>query len=185
MLHHLHDLAEILMMSLALGMDAFSLSIGLGMHGMTRQRAYELAASIGIFHVFMTLAGLSAGMLMQGVMGQVANWFGAFLLLGMGLHMMYSTVFVRKQELPIGNTAAGLMAFSAGVSVDAMSVGLSLGLRTTAYGVVSAVSFGVVGAMMCLVGVLIGKRVNNAIGMYGELLGAVILIGYGLHFMHI
>lgn len=185
MLNHIHDMVEILMMSLALGMDAFSLSLGLGLHGMSREQAYELSFAIGIFHVFMTLVGLSAGLLVQGVMGHFAHWFGAFLLLGMGLHMMYSTLFVRKQDVLIGQNITTVMAFSAGVSVDALSVGLSLGLRSTAYGLVSAAMFGIVGGLMCLLGVFVGKRASNVIGIYGELVGAFILIGYGIHFLRL
>lgn len=185
MLNHIHDVAEILMMSLALGMDAFSLSLGLGLNGLTRDKAYELALTIGLFHVFMTLVGLSAGLIASGLMGQLANWFGAFLLLSMGLHMMYSSLFVRKQEVLLGQSFPAMMAFSAGVSVDALSVGLSLGLRTTAYGLASAGMFGIFGAGMCLAGVLVGKRASNVIGVYGELIGACILIGYGIHFLHI
>lgn len=184
-LGHVNDIAEILMMSVALGMDAFSLSLGLGLHGLERERAYELSVSIGFFHVFMTLLGLSAGRLAHGLMGHVATWFGAFLLLGMGLHMMYSTLFVRKEDMAVGQSLIAIIAFSAGVSVDAFSVGLSLGLRTTTYGLVSAGMFGLVGMAMCLFGVMIGKRANSLVGMYGELAGAAILIGYGLHFLRV
>lgn len=183
MMNHMQDIAEILMMSIALGMDAFSLSLGLGLNGLSRAKAYELSLFIGIFHIFMTLVGLSAGLLVSGIMGQLANWFGAFLLLGMGLHMMYSTLFVRKQEVTVGHSFPALLAFSAGVSVDALSVGLSLGLRSTTFGLVSAGMFGIFGAGMCLAGVLIGKRASSIVGMYGELIGAFILIGYGIQFL--
>ncbi|MCF8567140.1 manganese efflux pump MntP family protein [Alicyclobacillus tolerans] len=182
--NHVRDGIEILLMALALGMDAFSLAVGLGLNGLSRKRAFEVSLSIGVFHLFMTMAGLTAGLVVQGVMGQIAQWFGAFLLIGMGLHMLYSTLFVRQEAVSIGKTSSALLLFSAGVSVDALSVGLSLGLRSTAYGVVSAIVFGVVGGGMALLGVLIGKRVGSLIGMYGEVLGAGILIAFGLHFLY-
>lgn len=171
------------MMAVALGMDAFSLAVGVGLQGLSRDRAIVLSATIGLFHVIMTFSGIYAGIMMQGFLGQVAHWFGAFLLLGLGAHMAYTTLFQREDPTTVGTSAAALLLFSAGVSVDALSVGFSLGLRSTTYGIVSAVAFGLVAALMCSVGLLIGKRANRMAGMYGELIGAFILMGYGVHFM--
>ncbi|MBX5436140.1 MAG: manganese efflux pump [Alicyclobacillaceae bacterium] len=181
---HLHDLFEIFMMSVALGMDAFSLAIGLGLHGLTRSRAVRLCALIGVFHIGMTALGLTLGSFMEDVLGQVARWFGAFLLLGLGLHMAYATLFARRDEtMPVTSGLPGMLLFSAGVSVDALSVGFSLGLRSAAYGAVSAGAFGVMGALMCGLGAAVGKRAGRWTGVFGELLGAAILIAYGVHFM--
>ncbi len=184
MAHNAHSMIEILMMAVALGMDAFSLAIGLGLHGMTRKKAFQLAFLIGWFHVMMTLLGLTIGMFMGGLVPKIAKKFGAVLLLGLGLHMAYSTLFGRpgKHHVVMSNVT-GMMLFSAGVSIDALSVGFSLGLRTTTYGLVSAGIFGIVGAGMCLVGIVIGKRAHQYAGIYGELIGAAILIWYGLRFL--
>lgn len=179
----MHDMLEILMMSVALGMDAFSLALGIGLQGIERRNAVKLSASIGVFHLLMTLMGIYAGMMMQGILGKVAQWFGALLLLGLGMYMVYCTLFVKEEQVAIGTTGIAMLVFSAGVSFDAMSVGFSLGLRTTAYGLVSALMFGVCGAALCLCGLFIGKRANRLAGLYGELFGAIVLMGYGVHFL--
>jgi putative Mn2+ efflux pump MntP len=179
---HVYDMMEILVMSLALGMDAFSLAIGVGLQGLNRDKAAVLVATIGLFHVLMTITGIYAGLMIQGMIGQVAAWMGALLLLGMGLHMAYTTLFQREDPVTLGGSAAALTLFAAGVSVDALSVGFSLGLRSTAYGLVSALAFGLVAALMCGIGLVIGKRANRLAGMYGQLIGALILIGYGAYF---
>lgn len=180
---HIHDMLEILMMSIALGMDAFSLALGLGLQGIARRNAIKLSASIGVFHLLMTVMGIYAGLLMQGVLGKVAQLFSAFLLLGLGIHMFYSTLYLKAEQVTISTTGIAMLLFSAGVSIDALSVGFSLGLRSTAYGLVSALMFGLFGAFLCLVGLFVGKRANRFTGMYGELFGAVILVGFGLHFL--
>jgi putative Mn2+ efflux pump MntP len=180
---HVHDVFEILMMSLALGMDAMSLSLGIGMQGIPRRRAFVLSLLIGIFHFLMTYAGLLFGTVMGGALGQVAQWFGAFLLVALGLHMMISTLFVEQPAAVVGSTIPAMLAFSVSVSVDALSVGFSLGLRSAAYGFVSATSFGIFGAAMCLAGLVIGRSANALAGAWGELVGAAILIGYGIHFL--
>ncbi|WDM02888.1 manganese efflux pump [Alicyclobacillus cycloheptanicus] len=181
----MHDGLEIMMMAIALGMDAFSLAIGLGLHGVTRQRALRLAVYIGFFHVALTLAGLWAGVILQGMLGKVAQWFSGALLVGLGLHMVYASLYHNdsKEQAPLGATAVGGVLFAGGVSIDALSVGFSLGLRSAAYGIVAALAFGVVATIMCVLGILVGKRANKLTGTYGELLGAAILIGYGLHFI--
>jgi manganese efflux pump family protein len=173
---------EILVMAVALGMDAFSLAIGVGLQGLERDKAALLSTAIGLFHVLMTITGIYAGLLIQGLLGQVAAWLGAFLLIGMGLHMAYTTLFQREDPVTFGNSTAALTLFAAGVSIDALSVGFSLGLRSTAYGLVAALTFGVVAALMCGVGLVIGRRANRLTGMYGQLIGALILIGYGVYF---
>ncbi len=183
MISHFHDLMEIFMMAVALGMDAFSLAVGVGLQGLPRNRASLLSLSIGTSHVVMTIAGIYAGLMMQGIMGQIAQWFGAFLLLGLGLHMACTTLFQREEPVAVGTSCAATILFSVGVSIDALSVGFSLGLRSTTYGMVSAAVFGCVAALMCGIGLLIGNKANRLAGMYGELIGAAILMGYGLYFM--
>lgn len=180
---HLYDLLEIMLMSVALGMDAFSLSIGIGMHGVTRRRALQICVSIGVFHVLMTLAGLIAGSMLEGALGQIAQWFGALLLFGLGIHMAYSTLFQKHNIGSVGPAPFAVLLFSAGVSIDALSVGFSLGLRSTAFGFTSAALFGVAGTIMTGAGLILGKRANALLGLYAELIGAFILIGYGVHFL--
>ncbi|MBX6352093.1 MAG: manganese efflux pump [Thermoflavifilum sp.] len=171
------------MMSLALGMDALSLSLGIGMQGISRRRAVVLALLIAVFHFGLTYVGLLLGAITGELLGQVARWFGALLLMGLGLHMMVSTLFVKQPAAVVGSTLPAMLAFSTSVSVDALSVGFSLGLRSATYGFVSAASFALFGGAMCLMGLVIGRGANAIAGMWGELLGAAILVGYGVHFL--
>ena len=182
--NHLDDIIEILMMAFALGMDAFSLAIGIGLKGITRQRAIFLCLAIGFFHIVLTLMGIYTGILLQDVLGKLARWFGAFLLFGLGLHMLLSTVLGKDDDDASFNaTYMGLLLFGIGVSIDALSVGFSLGLRSTAFGLVAAATFGFFGMVMCTAGLVVGTRVNRMAGVYGEVLGAIILIGYGFYFL--
>ncbi|GMA63554.1 manganese efflux pump MntP family protein [Alicyclobacillus fastidiosus] len=182
-MNHLQALTEILLMSFALGMDALSLSIGIGLGNINHKTALQLCFSIGVFHVILTLAGLVFGNLVGYYLGGLAQWFGALLLMGLGAHMLYSSLFGKEETLkPIGNAFA-MTLFSASVSLDALSVGFSLGLRSATYGVVSAMSFGCISMLMCATGLFIGKKFSGSVGRYGEILGAFVLIGCGLNFL--
>lgn len=182
-LNHFHDGLEIMLMSLALGMDAFSLSLGMGLQGINRKTAWQFIFNIGVAHIFMASVGLAAGIALHGFLGKLAIWFGAVLLIALGLHMIYSTLFGSTNEKSLDLRQMAIPLFALTVSVDALSVGFSLGLRSTAYGVVSVVSFGVFGAGLCGIGLWLGKRANRLTGQYGQLFGAAILIAYGIHFL--
>ncbi|RIV20274.1 hypothetical protein D2Q93_11610 [Alicyclobacillaceae bacterium I2511] len=188
--NHLHDLIEIFIMSVALGMDGFSLAVAIGLRGIRRTDALHLVLVIGFFHVFLTLVGINVGRMAQGVLGHLAQWLGAFILFGLGLHMLYATFFPGSDE--DDDASAALLAvaspwamslFAAGVSLDALSIGFSLGLRSSVYGLVAAASFGVFSALLCGLGLLLGRRVGQVAGIYGELAGALILLGFGIHFL--
>jgi manganese efflux pump family protein len=183
--NHFQDAIETIMISLALGMDGFSLSIGIGLNGIVRRSAVQLCVFIGLFNVAFTLIGLYAGMMMEGLLGQVAQWFGAFVLIGLAIHMAYSTLSSKEKttQSHTATTVTALLLFASGVSIDALSVGFSLGLRSMAYGLVSAGIFGFVSMLMCGMGLLIGKRATGFVGMFGELLSAIILFACGLNFL--
>jgi len=180
-LSNLQAAIEIAMMAVALGMDALSLSIGVGLGAITRKQGLELALTIGVWHVMLTLVGLVFGDLVGHYLGHVARWFAAVVVLGLGLHMAYHTW--RQSESPpprpLGNWF-GRMTFAASVSMDALSVGFGLGLKTVAYGVTSALAFGMASTLMCGLGLLIGRQFGRAVGRVGEMAGSVILILCGL-----
>ncbi|WP_206916984.1 manganese efflux pump MntP [Alicyclobacillus suci] len=182
-MNHLQTMIEILLMSFALGMDALSLSIGVGLSNIDRRTALQLCFSIGVFHVILTFAGLAFGNLVGYYLGQYAHWFGALLLMGLGVHMLYTSLFGKEETPKAMGNAVAMALFSASVSLDALSVGFSLGLRSATYGVVSAFSFGFVSMLMCGVGLFIGKKFSQSVGRYGEILGAVVLIGCGVKFL--
>jgi manganese efflux pump family protein len=180
---HLQSLVEILIMSLALGMDALSLSIGIGLGDIRRRTALQLCFSIGFFHVIFTFLGLVFGTLVGHYLGTFAQWFSSLLLVGLGAHMLYHTFFGTAEEPKAIDNVITMVLFSASVSIDALSVGFSLGLRSGTFGIVSALSFGAVSMLMCAVGLFIGKKFSRSIGKFGEIAGALILIGCGASFL--
>src|SRR5690606_26490389 len=66
------QLATILIMAAALGMDAFSLGIGLGMRGIRLLNIAFISAVIALFHVIMPLVGIFTGRYVSTLLGDVA-----------------------------------------------------------------------------------------------------------------
>ncbi|SHK53757.1 manganese efflux pump MntP [Alicyclobacillus tolerans] len=180
----MRDLLNIAMMSIALGMDSFSLSIGMGLNGINRKRAIQMCICIGLFHIVFALLGLWVGFWVEAKVGQIAKGFGAFLLIGLGIHMLFESFHKKRETVRRrGNSLLSLLLFSSGVSIDALSVGFTLGLRSATYGIVSAFAFGVAGAVMTGAGLYLGKKASGWSGWLGELFGSFLLIFLGLRFL--
>ena len=55
------NILTIFAVAFALGIDAFSLSIGIGLNGVKRQQMYLVSGVVAIFHIIMPLIGLYLG----------------------------------------------------------------------------------------------------------------------------
>lgn len=177
--HIIGELITLVIMAFALGLDAFSVSLGMGMTRMRWSKIFYIGIVIGIFHVIMPLVGIGIGRLLSEKFGFLATIAGGVLLLGLGFHIVYSSFFGGNQQRSIQESGLGLYVFAFGVSLDSFSVGLSLGIygaRTWA----TIIIFGLVSTLLTWAGLILGRNAEKMLGMYGEILGGTILIGFGL-----
>lgn len=173
----------LMLLAVALGMDAFSLCLGLGMQGMTKRDIGRISVTIGIFHVIMPLLGMTAGVYLSILAGDLARMIAAFLLIALGANMIWQSLQQREESDHSVRTAGwGLLLFAMSVSMDALSVGFSLGVFAAPAGVV-VILFGLVGAAMAALGLSIGNRLSVLLGEYGEVIGGIILLTFGLRFL--
>ena len=190
---------ELLILSTALGTDLFSVAVPIGM-GRIRRRTILLAAVVfALFHIVMILAGYHAGHWLGHMVEHVGtyhidtpavnvqNWaaiLGAVVLAGLGLHMI-------KDNLtdPLGRSCGGyhlqglaLVMLAAGVSIDALAAGFSLGMMDVDLIRLSAI-LGMVIFFIAIAGLLLGRRVGRCVGARAELLGGVVLVLLGAHLL--
>ncbi|WP_126428874.1 manganese efflux pump MntP family protein [Brevibacillus marinus] len=171
-----------LMIAIALGMDAFSLGIGVGMVGMRLREVVGISVTIGLFHFAMPLVGILIGMYLSELVGDIAALVGGAVLTLLGLNMLWNGMFGGAAHSMLQTSGIGLFLFAFSVSLDALPVGLSFGLMNVDR--MMAVSlFGLIGALMAGCGLLLGRRVGGWLGGYSELLGGLILLVFGLKFM--
>lgn len=172
----------VLIMALALGMDAFSLGIGIGMRGIRLLDILKISFVVGAFHLIMPLLGMVMGSYVGLLLGDIAVYVGGILLVLLGGHMIYQAISGEGLVFFDHRTLWGLLAFSLSVSVDSFSVGVSLGLFSTNV-VLVMVMFGMFGGIMSVMGLLLGRKVSSWLGVYGEAIGGFILLLFGIKFV--
>ena len=176
------QLLTLLTIAIALGMDAFSLGLGIGLRGIRKRDILKLGAATAAFHTLMPLLGMTAGRMVSGLLGGMATKIGGLLLLLLGGHMVYSSL--RGGDAPRFDhrSSFGLLLLALVVSVDSFSVGISLGLFAADM-MMTILLFGAFGGLMSVLGLLLGRRVSVNLGDYGEACGGVILLAFGILFL--
>jgi manganese efflux pump family protein len=176
--------STLLALAVALGTDAFSLSIGLGMAGINKRNTIILSITVLIFHILMPLLGVWAGEIFGSLLGKTANIIGALVLIGLGLKMIKDSFSDEEEENPqilLANTK-GLVLIAGSVSLDALSVGFSLGTQNVNL-TVTSLTIGLVAGLMTAAGLVFGRFIGGWIGDKAKIIGAVILLGIGAKFL--
>lgn len=172
------EIYTLLLIATALGMDAFSLSLGIGMTKLRFRQILLIGVQIGIFHVWMPLLGMIAGNFLSGWFGTVANLIGGLLIIVLGLEMLISS-FRKKGMKQIRPYGIGLWLFGLTVSFDSFSVGLTFGI----YGVkilLVLICFGAVSAFLTWLGLFLGRSVSGWLGEYSMAFGGALLLSFGV-----
>lgn len=172
------EIITLFVMAFALGMDAFSVGLGMGLIKLRLRQIFKIGVTIGVFHAWMPLTGMVIGKFLSDKFGAFASIAGGVLLLMLGIQMILASF--KKDDGPlITPIGFGLLIFALSVSLDSFSVGLSLGIfgaRTAA----TILIFGFVSMMLTWAGLLLGRKAKKYIGTYSEVLGGCILFFFGL-----
>ncbi|MFT8319192.1 MAG: manganese efflux pump MntP family protein [Sporolactobacillus sp.] len=169
----------LILMALALGMDAFSVCMGMGMTKFGVYQMFRIGVLIGLFHVLMPLIGMILGHFISSRFGDITGMVGGILLLLIGSQMILSLAKNQQTNQVSYTSDTSVILFSMSVSIDSFSVGLSMGLFGVK--VLAAVSlFGFVSMVMAWIGFIIGRRTQRYFGRYGEAFGGLIMFLFGL-----
>ncbi|NLI91096.1 MAG: manganese efflux pump [Peptococcaceae bacterium] len=173
-------LAWVIAVSVALGMDAFSFSLALGLVGIRNRLALQLVLTVAVFHVIMPLLGLWAGQELGSRFGNVAVGMGAIILLWLGGKMILGAFRGGETRSSIPSLKGlGIYALAGSVSLDALSVGFSLGTFVSRI-LPATLIMGLTAGMMTGSGIILGRRVGTWLGNKAEALGGIILFLIGL-----
>ncbi len=166
----------LIVLAVALGTDALSLTICAGTGGISRAAVVRVSGVIGIFHVLLPLAGILLGQFLGQFAGDMAIYFGALLVAIIGVRMIWGCLGSGQRVCEnISLSGVPLLMLALGVSMDAFAVGLGLGV----FGyhlMVAALVFGVFSFIMSAAGLLLGHLLGRWIGSRAEIFGGVLLL---------
>jgi putative Mn2+ efflux pump MntP len=173
----------ILGIAFGLSMDAFAVAIGTGLRlgRVSGRQTFRLAFHFGLFQSGMPLAGWLAGVTIVEWIAAFDHWVAFAMLAFVGGKMIFDSFRHEEgQESPRDPTRGGsLVLLSVATSVDALAVGLSLGLLDSPV-LIPALVIGLVCSGVTAAGLHLGRRLGTAFGERMEALGGAVLVAIGL-----
>ena len=172
---------EVFLIAISMAMDAFAVCL---VAGSTRQAdgarpAFRLSFHFGLFQFIMPVLGWLAGYTVEPLIRDYDHWIALALLGFVGLRMINSAA--RGDETQPADPSRGwtLVLLSVAVSIDAMAVGLSLGVLGVPVWY-PALIIGLVTGILSLLGLRLGHDYGSRLGKPVEIIGGIVLIGIGL-----
>lgn len=175
-----------ILLGIGLAMDAFSVSIANGLNEpfMRRKKMLTVSTVFAFFQFTMPLIGWLC-------VSTFIHYFKAFqpfipyialvLLVFIGGKMIYDGIHCDCECEECGAVGViGLIVQGVATSIDALSVGFTTASYNFAGALVSSLIIGAVTFVICLAGVIIGKKVGNALSGKANVLGGIILVLIGL-----
>lgn len=170
---------EVIVLAIALSMDAFAVSIGLGSKGNTKGLGLKAGLYFGAFQALMPFIGYLGG---KGVLGWVeaySHWIAFGLLALIGGKMIYEGLSDEIEEYIEALTHKTMLLLAVATSIDAMAAGFSLNLLDiNAY--LACLIIGVTTFAFSWVGVRIGEKSGTWLESKAEVFGGVVLILIGI-----
>ena len=194
---------EVILLAIALAMDAFAVAIGLGAKSQKQSKQYLLRLAVytglyfGIAQGVMPLIGYLLGAALLGWLAAAAPWIGGFILIGLGGKMLYEVFFGDGEEvvdkaLHINSETVSvndnlkkninhrtMFTLAIATSIDAMAAGFTLNLLAlNAW--LACLIIAIITAIFSVFGVYLGKKSGTYLEDKAEALGGFVLILIGL-----
>ena len=172
---------QIILVALSMAMDAFAVCLAAGSLSLAQgpRSAFRLSFHFGLFQFIMPVVGWLAGATIEPFIRNYDHWVAFGLLAVVGGHMIYSALTGGVNKFSDPSRGWTLVLLSVAVSVDALAVGLSLGLLGI-FVWYPATIIGVVTSLLSLIGLRLGNRLGRQFGKSAGILGGFVLIGIGL-----
>ncbi len=172
------EIFSLFLIALALSMDTFSLSLGLGTNNLSNKKILTFSLIVGIMHFFMPLLGFAIGSKIITIFMINASFLLGMILLYLGITMFID--LFKKEEKILNFNLFNMFLFAIGVSLDSFSTGFGLSAITENL-LLAVLIFSVVSFSFTFMGLIIGKYANKLLGIYATIIGIIILIILGFY----
>ncbi len=179
-------LVNSVLMGIGLAMDAFSVSLtnGLNENQMKIKRMCLIAGCFTFFQFIMPVLGWILVHTVSNYFekfSELIPWIALFLLLYIGGKMLIEAVHKSEEDENVNKlTFSVLILQGVATSIDALSVGFAIADYNFLMALASSVIIAVVTFVICIGGLIIGKKAGTVLRRKAGLLGGFILIGIGI-----
>jgi manganese efflux pump family protein len=176
------NFVTIFLLAVGLGVDAFSVAIGIGAANTKRSWGpmLRLSAAFGLFQFMMPLVGWLAGLTVVNFIDGFDHWIAFALLAYVGGKMIWEGLEKESNEKKADQTRGlPLLLLSIATSIDALAVGFSFSILKLPI-LFPATIIGVVCFIMTAVGMVFGKVLARIFGKKVEIFGGIVLIAIGV-----
>lgn len=171
------NIGSIILIGIALSMDTFSLSLGVGTFLKGRKRALMLASSVAIMHFLMPFFGMIIGNQLIQLLEIKCDMILGIILIFIAIQMILEIVKEKEQDFYF--SFLGIFLFAFGVSLDSFTVGLGLKVITD-HIFLSLSIFSICSFIFTYLGLFLGRFANRFLGIYANILGIGILFLLGI-----
>lgn len=179
-----------MLLGVGLAMDAFSVSLANGLHEpkMPVRRMCMIAAVFAVFQALMPMTGwvcVHTVMQLFSSFQKLIPWIALALLAYIGGKMLIEGIRGGNDAAEDAGAAAvlgfgTLMVQGIATSIDALSVGFTIASYDWLMALAASLIIAVVTFIICMGGLVIGKRFGTRLSGKASVLGGVILIAIGL-----
>jgi len=177
------DIFSLILIAIALSMDAFSVSLTEGFR-LKKNIAFYQILLIGLFfggfQAIMPFLGWIAGEQVKFIVATFAPIVAFVLLVAIGTKMIYDSIKVIEKRQNQSNVFSHkkLLILAIATSIDAFAIGVSFSFLKTDI-LLPMVIIGIVTFAFSELGVYLGKAIGHKFGDKFEIVGGVILILLG------
>ena len=172
---------EIVLIAIALGMDAFAVSVckGLAMPKCTFKKAAIVGLWFGGFQALMPAIGYILGAQFQEAIASIDHWIAFVLLALIGGNMIHEALDNDEEEADASLDVKTMFLLAVATSIDALAIGITFAFLKV--NIIPAVCFiGIVTFIISFAGVKIGNVFGARYKNKAEIVGGIILILLGL-----
>jgi len=168
---------DMILVAIGLGCDTFSVALGIGTAREHRPgQELRLAGSFGLFQGCMPVIGWVLGANVVSLISAWDHWIAFSILTAVAAKMIYEACRghrEHRQEDPTrGRT---LLLLSVATSIDALGVGLVMGIRSADIAIPCAI-IAMVAFAMTYVGYHFGRVLSRGFGRVAEIFGGLVLL---------
>ena len=177
------DIYSLILLSIGLAMDAFSVAIvaGFGLGKVKLSDSLRVSSTFGAAHVIMPLLGWFLGSTVITLIQRWDHWLAFILLAFVGVRMIREGLDKETETINTSDLLgfASLIMFTVAVSIDALAVGLSFSLQNLSIWIPS-LYMGAGTLIFTFIGLNIGNKTGQRFGKRAQIAGGLVLTLIGL-----